>query len=49
MEEAKLSQAEQRTCWRMLIDKYLKAVTPDLSLSPDLAKLLREFEKELEE
>jgi hypothetical protein len=36
-------------CWRKLIDKYLKAVTPDLTLSPDLKKLLRESEKELEE
>jgi hypothetical protein len=49
MHSAKLSQAEQRMCWRKLIDKYLKAVTPDLTLSPDLKKLLRESEKELEE
>jgi hypothetical protein len=49
LQEAGFRGAQQQMIWRALIDKYLKAVQPDLSEKPRLASMLRDAVAETQE
>jgi hypothetical protein len=46
LDRAKLSRVYEQMFWRTLLDKYVAAAKPDLSIAPDMGKVFDETKTE---
>ena len=47
LDRGKFSKINEQMFWRALLDKYIAAAKPDLSIAPDMEKLVAETNKEI--